>query len=287
MTTWRPTLQAPRHGAARRLRDGEHTVVEPDRRPVQCLPDDCELVPQGVLGGDERRPSPSRQGEDHHPAEHRGVGQVEVDDVVLPLEQERAKPERPGQVPVAPGTERVHGEAGRLELRYQRVLGLEDVRHLVVEPLAVAVAHHVDQQLLGAAQPQGLDEHQDTPPRRPGTRRCRGGLRPALHGGRCRPRRQCRVCPTPLSDECSSFPSRGAGHGLSIIVSPASGRDGEARGRSRATPGRGRSPRRRSPRLPRPEPCIAGEHLSTWTRTRNVTAPVVRARRARCSSEAR
>ena len=95
----------------------------------------------------------------------------------------RAQPQRPAQIPVAAGAERVHGDAGRLDLGHQRVLRFEDVCHLVVEPLAVTVAHHVDQQLLGAAVAQAFDQHQDTPPWRADSTLGGGRGVPRLAGG--------------------------------------------------------------------------------------------------------
>ena len=71
------------------------------------------------------------------------------------LTEQAPQAECPTQIAVRGRAERVHRDAGLLQLGHERILVLEDVGHLVVETLAVAMADHVDQQLFGTRRNPG------------------------------------------------------------------------------------------------------------------------------------
>jgi hypothetical protein len=65
--------------------------------------------------------------------------------------------------PAGPGgpVEAVHRQAGRSQLRDEAVLPRQQVGEPVAEPLPVQVGRAAQQQLLGAAPPQALDQDED------------------------------------------------------------------------------------------------------------------------------
>jgi hypothetical protein len=84
---------------------------------------------------------------------------MRVHDVEAPVSDQR--PESPNPAGAARAVQAVHPQAGALELAHERVLPRKEVGGLVVIPAPVEMGRRAGEQLLGAAPPEPLDQHQN------------------------------------------------------------------------------------------------------------------------------
>ena len=87
---------------------------------------------------------------------------MEVDDVEPLAQYQSTKRRQPAKVEVVGGSEPVDDDALGLDGRDERVLGLEDESHLVLEATAVTVGRQVDQEAFGTSMTQALGHQQHT-----------------------------------------------------------------------------------------------------------------------------
>ena len=83
-----------------------------------------------------------------------------MDHVVAARHEEPTQSHHPPQISVVAGSEGVHRRSARPYRRYQGILLLQDVGHLVVEPGPVHRCRHVHQQAFRSPVAQALDHGQ-------------------------------------------------------------------------------------------------------------------------------
>jgi hypothetical protein len=126
---------------------GEREQVRPVRGPVV-------RGPNIVLGVHVLHRSPQ-----HRPGPHRCERGMGVDQIDLPLLNQRPETAQPACAP--PTVQAVNRQAGRPYIPNHRILPWQQVRHLVVEALPIEVGRGADQEHLGASSTQALDQMED------------------------------------------------------------------------------------------------------------------------------
>ena len=126
---------------------------------LRALVSDGGLVPQAVLGVDEGGSARPGHGERHQAAERRRCragGRGATSKRPRAEEPPQAAVQRRSALPAAPRP--WTGTPAASRAGDEGVLVGEDVGDLVVESLPVPGAHHVDEETLGAAEAEALDE---------------------------------------------------------------------------------------------------------------------------------
>jgi hypothetical protein len=156
------TLKVPRQGPAHLFGDGKPRVVERCRRPIEHPCREPEGAGHVVLGDHDGRSLAPRHRAEHEACEHGHHRRMDMHDVEVATCEESAQLPCPRQPWCAANVDAHRRDPGSLELPDECVLPRQQVRHRVIERLAVGGSREVHEELLTAPRPETLDERQHT-----------------------------------------------------------------------------------------------------------------------------